>query len=489
MLLTLARSWGGWLLLLLGARILYALAFPLDLSPDEAYYWDWGRRPDWGYFSKPPLIAWLMAGLGHLELDSAAGLRVTAALIGTASLVPWYLLARHLYGPQVAGWSLALIALTPANAALSLILTIDAPQMLCWSLALLAFWRWQERPEAPSRLWGLLLTLALGLGLLSKQSTLAFYPLALLYLAAGRDTRPLLARPDPWLIALGSLLFLAPVLGWNWAHGWVTLGHTLGHFQGDPRPLAQVAELLGAGLALSGPVAGALVLGWVLWVWRDWPRLDRRGRLTALFGALPLLICTLLALHQRVQPNWLAPFLPVALLALAAWGQTQGRRWLVLALGSSALFSLGAWLLAFLPLYQGLAGKDVDLLARLRGWRDAAAQVQAQRERLPQWRRLPLVVHGSRDLASELAFYLPDRPRVRHWPWVAGAIESQYQLWQDEEPPLGMDVLLVATWLPAQLQARFTRIEPLGALDQTLGPQRRRFAKLYLAQGLKELPQ
>ena len=40
---------------------LLMLLLPLDLSGDEAYYWDWGRNLDWGYYSKPPGIAWLMA--------------------------------------------------------------------------------------------------------------------------------------------------------------------------------------------------------------------------------------------------------------------------------------------------------------------------------------------------------------------------------------------------------------------------------------------
>ena len=42
-------------------RLLY-LAFdcPLDLAPDEAHYWDWSRHLDWSYYSKGPLVAWLI---------------------------------------------------------------------------------------------------------------------------------------------------------------------------------------------------------------------------------------------------------------------------------------------------------------------------------------------------------------------------------------------------------------------------------------------
>src|SRR4051812_49039363 len=49
--------------LLLGSalwRILYLAGSPLDLSPDEAHYWDWSRHLDWSYYSKGPLVAYLI---------------------------------------------------------------------------------------------------------------------------------------------------------------------------------------------------------------------------------------------------------------------------------------------------------------------------------------------------------------------------------------------------------------------------------------------
>src|SRR4051794_10438605 len=50
--------------LILGAAGLH-LAYlgyhcPLDLAPDEAHYWDWARHLDWSYYSKGPLVAWLI---------------------------------------------------------------------------------------------------------------------------------------------------------------------------------------------------------------------------------------------------------------------------------------------------------------------------------------------------------------------------------------------------------------------------------------------
>ena len=41
-------------------RLFVLRASPLQLYPDEAQYWVWSRSLDLGYFSKPPLIAWII---------------------------------------------------------------------------------------------------------------------------------------------------------------------------------------------------------------------------------------------------------------------------------------------------------------------------------------------------------------------------------------------------------------------------------------------
>ena len=41
-------------------RIYSLYVTPIELSVDEAQYWHWSRNIDFGYFTKPPLIAWLI---------------------------------------------------------------------------------------------------------------------------------------------------------------------------------------------------------------------------------------------------------------------------------------------------------------------------------------------------------------------------------------------------------------------------------------------
>src|SRR5262245_29216258 len=79
-----------------GSRIAYlAFACPLDLAPDEAHYWDWSRHLDWSYYSKGPLVAYLIrAGCAlaagwarHLPAGEMLAVRLPAVACGTLLLV------------------------------------------------------------------------------------------------------------------------------------------------------------------------------------------------------------------------------------------------------------------------------------------------------------------------------------------------------------------------------------------------------------------
>src|ERR1700712_3150606 len=83
-------------------RLLYLIPFTsmFDLVGDESYYWDWGRHLDWGYFSKPPMIGWLMGVVGRVSGDTEWGVRLASLLLGSISLWLLYRLTDTLFGPR-----------------------------------------------------------------------------------------------------------------------------------------------------------------------------------------------------------------------------------------------------------------------------------------------------------------------------------------------------------------------------------------------------
>ena len=70
---------------------------PIELSVDEAQYWHWSRNIDFGYFTKPPLIAWIIAFSTFIFGNEEWAVRllspITQLLI---SLVLWGLRNLHL---------------------------------------------------------------------------------------------------------------------------------------------------------------------------------------------------------------------------------------------------------------------------------------------------------------------------------------------------------------------------------------------------------
>ena len=63
------------------ARLAALFATPLELYPDEAQYWLWSRTLAFGYFSKPPMIAWLIWLTTHIGGDGEAWVRLSAPLL------------------------------------------------------------------------------------------------------------------------------------------------------------------------------------------------------------------------------------------------------------------------------------------------------------------------------------------------------------------------------------------------------------------------
>lgn len=496
------RAFVKFLLALAVVRLIVVWILPLDLAGDEAYYWEWGRHLDWGYFSKPPGIGWLMALAGWLGGDSTFGIRLFAVLFGTGSLGLTYLLGRSLYGAATGLITALVFAANPANAALNLLLTIDAPLVFFWMLALYAFWRLIQ-PKTAALGWGSLLTVGLAGGLLSKQIMLAFHPLALLFLSLSNGYRAQLRRPVLWLCLVGSLIAWVPPLWWNSQNHWITLRHTAHHLEaGGPglaRRLIQFLEFVGSQFGLVTPVLCLLLWGLIVvipWYWRS---LSDKERFLWMFSAPGLIGFLILALRQRVQPNWPAVYYGSACLLLTAWAAGHWHlpsgleRWrsaftpgLRLAVGVTGAVYLVAGLAAF----GWLSLPRVDPSARLRGWARMAGDIDKVRQELPA--DILLIAQGHRYIASELAFYLSGKPEVHLYNSDPTTVGSQYDLWRLPVSAAGRDALIVVQGgtndLSGTLAEHFASIRLVGTLHDQDSTRHLQNLALYYGHSLKSWP-
>src|SRR5205085_1788518 len=120
-----AWRWAGVLFAVFALRALVMLGSGASLHVDEAQYWDWSRSLAWGYFSKPPAVAALIAAATAVFGDGVFGVRALAVAVGlldkytTAALLPGavFFAWRHggvrALGACVLASALALAALAP----------------------------------------------------------------------------------------------------------------------------------------------------------------------------------------------------------------------------------------------------------------------------------------------------------------------------------------------------------------------------------------
>ncbi len=484
---------------LLAFRCITPFILPLDLSPDEAYYWEWSRRLAWGYYSKPPLVAWIIWLFSKTVGDCTGCIRLAAATLSSVATLFTYMLTRRLSSPKTAFLAALLSAVIPASAVLSLVITIDAPLMAFWTIGLYSCWRAVEQKGGAT--WWLLTGIVVGFAMLAKQTAVIFWPLAFLFLVLNPSQWKRLLSPWPFLGAILSFCMLIPTLLWNMDHHWITLRHTEHHFKGLEGMGVFSLEGLGDFILSQAGILSPFIwlVAWTAMIMYmvNWRKTGARERFLLTFSLFPLAGVILLSLLQKINANWPAPFYAAAM-PLAALLLAQNNEWLSLpkwlAWIKKPEFVVGSGLLFTLLLYlAGFAGPllPVDPAYRLRGWKETAAQLHELLRERGDLSHHYFIMTRKRQTASELAFYLPHRPIVYRWPGTTGKIKSQYELWPPPADKLGWDVIFVMkdrVTPPPELKEYCTELMGLQMLEIKLSPNNSRRFSIFLCRGLKGWP-
>src|ERR1700738_2926736 len=462
-----------------GFRLLWLAFQPADLYPDEAQYWFWAQHPALGYYSKPPLVAWLIALTTGLFGESEFAIRLSAPLLHAGTAVFVYAIAAPLYDSRVGLWSALAYASLPGASVSAFIISTDAPLVLFWAAALYAFIRARDDGGAG---WWVALGLACGLGLLAKYAMAYWLFSALGYVllvrAERRHLRPLLAAAGV------AILLYSPNFWWNWHNGFVTDVHVWDN-AGMSEPLIHpeaFLEFFGSQFAVFGPLFfdGLLVL-------TASPRTlaEPRARLLASF-ALPVLAMMLaVSFLSRAQPNWAAPAFVSATVLVVAWALSRGWRKLV-------IFSVALHLVVMALLFSGretLAAIGIELpakydaLGRLRGWRAFGSNCSAELAANPA----STLFADDREMLAALVYYVRPHPfDAVKWKLKSALAKDQWDLTNDLSKHFGENFLLVAEHrLIGEMQPSFAAIERLRSVVIPIGPGASRSYTFYLARGFK----
>ncbi len=434
--------------------VLWIGAMPLYL--DEAQYWFWGQDLAFGYFSKPPLIGWAIAGTTALCGDSAACVKAASPIACGIAPIFVYLFARNLFGVRTGLLAGIAFATLPGIAFSGFIISTDPLLLTAWVGALWAFER-ALALRAPK--WWLATGLFLGIGMLAKYAMAYFMvPAAILVVLQPKGQRPL----GGFLLAvLVGFAVLSPNLVWNALSGFETFKHTaanasVGQHVGN---LAGVFDFLADQVAILGPVF-ALVLIAVLVRPRGLFR-DPGFRLLAWFS-LPILgLLIAQAFLSRAHGNWAAVAFPaLCVLIVAALVRLDYPRLLRAALwfhgGAFAVMAIGLAVgqVPFLEL-----SRQTDPFRWIRGWDVLADRVEALRLADPE--RPLAVITTERGATAELIYHLRDSGAlIRRWSPEGRPPEDHFSMVLDLADARGCDAVVVSRQdnLPPELAASFTAL-------------------------------
>ena len=344
------RTWlkAYWIILLfaLGKLVVHILtATSYGFQRDAYLYMAQSKHLAWGFFSTPPLLAFVTRIHTVLLGDSLLAVRLLPALIGCISLfIAGWMIKQLKGGPMAQVIGLTAIFLSPAFLRTSSLLQPTVFNHLFWLLAALAIFQLLRKQEPKQLLW---LIPVLALGWLTKYSII-FYALALLVALLISPHRKLLwSKYLPWTLA-GGLLLILPNLLWQHAHNWPVISH-MSELQDTQLGNMQMKDFLLSQLLMHLP-AVPVWLGGLIWLLFN--RKHRQFRLFAWAFGLTLLLIILL---QGKFYYTIAAYTILMVFGGIAWEQWAKRprgwiAWVVLVLIlSNGIFALPLSLPVYKP--------------------------------------------------------------------------------------------------------------------------------------------
>lgn len=455
--------------ILLAIRIFALLISPYGLHGDEAQYWAWAQTLDFGYYSKPPMIAWIIASTTAIFGDAEWAARLGSPLIhsGTAWLL--FLIGRNLHSERAGFWAAACYLLMPAVWLSSAIISTDVALLFFWTLALYSWVRLRQSADVK---WVLLLGAAIGCGFLSKYAMAFFLPaLILAILFEPQTRRALLGRKGILVFALAGLI-ITPNLLWNAQYDFVTLSHTAENtnLQDTFFHPQELINFWISQFGVFGPVTFALLIGVLVTAIKSGK--NQMEFWLALLCAVPLLIISFQALLSRANANWAVSAYSAAPLLLALWAVNSRKgfpifKWGIIAQGLTS-FALGLILLS--PSLTDQLG-FANAVKRMRGWPATVDAIKARFAQGHDGQAFETIAMDNRLIFYDSLYYgLEETAPLKFWQLTAYP-KHHAHLTRPLLKGEGEPVLLINYHknFDAYFKEDFARLEPLAPISIDLG--------------------
>ncbi len=275
-----------------------------NLFGDEAQYWLWSKDINFGYFSKPPFIAWVIKFYTEMFNDSFISLKLMPSFI--YFLISWsiYILLQNSglnKADSLAGCLTFLFI--PAVSFSSFIISTDLFLILFWTLSINELIKITKKQSLRNFI---LLGIFLGLGFLSKYAAIYFLICLLVLFLLDKNFRKIFFNN---LIGfafsiLCMVIIIIPNIVWNINNNWITLQHTSdnANFTNVEFNIVRGLEFLLIQILMLGPF---LVLAGFI----SFNKINNIQKILLIFSLPIIIIVTMEAVFVRANANWAAPAL------------------------------------------------------------------------------------------------------------------------------------------------------------------------------------
>jgi 4-amino-4-deoxy-L-arabinose transferase-like glycosyltransferase len=476
-------------------RLVVVMASPLEIGPDEAQYWRWSRTLDFGYYSKPPLIAWLIAFSTALFGDAEWAIRFFSPILHGVAAFFLFLLGKRMFDARIGGWGAAIYLLMPGVWLSSTLMSTDAVLLPAWAAALYFLRRMRDSATLAN---GAMAGCAIGLAMLAKYAAVYLFVGAGLAAILDREMRKAILSPAGLASVVGALVVLSPNLVWNALNGFATVSHTadnanLGEAGFNP---SHVFSFIGDQMAVFGPILFLVLLAGFAFIAGRKDRETFAREIWLLCFIVPALIVILgQEIMSRAHANWAATVYPASSVLVASWidrtfgrepGKLKAGPFITAGLGLNALIGATFAVVWTAPALGDAIGFE-NAFKRVRGWEATSNDLA----RIAAEDNATALMFDEREVWHGVDYYgrALNLPPVRSWRRTdhprshaeeAGAMRA------------GEDGrVLVASLHPdfrPRIRADFETIEPAGELIVPLGSNKRRVLKLYIASGYRPQP-
>lgn len=420
----------------------------IGLMPDEAQYWTWSRALSYGYYSKPPGIAWEIACGTLFFGDTEFGVRFGALIVSFALSIAVYLLARKggLEG-RYAFWTAIAFSLTPIGVLSTFLATTDCGFILFWTLAAGVFVKALLDDTKHSFIT---IGILIALGALFKW---AIYLLWIPIIIFALWQKKLSLR-----FVLGfliSIVALAPSIIWNMSHEWATFQHVWKSVSPNEsvkegNPLAFIL----AQFALVSPVIFVLLLMATCGIAKQIKKVPLSIAFYFWTFVGIFLLIFALSCFRKVQGNWAVACYPTGfamLFAYAAMCRESFMRWI----------KAGLFISVILLVFAFLAPKQSLVSYRSNPWKEGLGwdRIETGLQHSGYDPEKHFLFSDRYQMSSILSFYGPDKKRA-YFMNLKGLRKNQFSYWNKmAEKEVGKTGFFV------------TVVEGKGALERALKVQ------------------